>query len=170
MLSRGGDEMIEQGLGRGRRIGGVEYIARNQQGIGLLLLQSSEQPVKETTVFIFPGNPVQGVPQMPVGCMNQTHIYPYLIGLNLPIYKGFFQQVCQDIAAGKMVDRLRMSAIQSILTILFAAKIPLVQIMFSELICLLTFFPRQMTPPPLEISKVGLPLGFLRHLNLRATC
>ncbi|MNH16018.1 hypothetical protein D3C79_756440 [compost metagenome] len=67
------DEVVEPLLGFDRRIDGVEDVAGNQQGIGLAQLELAEQPIEKTGVFEIAFLAVQGLTQVPVGGVKQTH-------------------------------------------------------------------------------------------------
>ena len=67
------DEIVESFLGFDRWVDRVEDIACDQQGVGLAQLQLAQEPVEEAGMFEVALLAVQGLSQMPVGGVKQTH-------------------------------------------------------------------------------------------------
>ncbi len=57
----------------GRRIGGIEHVAGDQERVDFLGGDGVQQPVEETLVFVSTFVIVQGLAKMPVGSVKQTH-------------------------------------------------------------------------------------------------
>jgi hypothetical protein len=66
-------EAVQLLLRRRRRIGVVEDVAGDQQGVGPLADDGVEQPVQEALVFVVAFEIMQGLAEMPVGSVQQTH-------------------------------------------------------------------------------------------------
>jgi len=66
-----GQEGIPGLLGRGRRIRGVEHIARHQQRVDLVRLQGLQKPLQEARMLKITRIVPKGVPQMPVGGVQE---------------------------------------------------------------------------------------------------
>ena len=69
LLGSGAEKAEKHLFGLGRRIGMIEDIAGNEQDVGLLLRKRLPQPSKVVLKFCFAIIAVEGIAQMPIGCM-----------------------------------------------------------------------------------------------------
>jgi hypothetical protein len=61
------DKAVEESLCRGRRVGRIEDVAGNDEGIGAAVLNRIEEPGEKLPMFVLPGDAVQGMSEVPVG-------------------------------------------------------------------------------------------------------
>jgi hypothetical protein len=72
-------------LRRGRRVGGVEHVAGDQQRVRPFGHHGIEQPVEEALVFVAALEIVEGLAEMPVGGVQQPHEVDLFLDQSLTI-------------------------------------------------------------------------------------
>ena len=66
-------EVVEEFLRRGRGVCRVEHVARDEQGVGLFVLEGPHEPGQEVAVLAKPVVGVEGVAEVPVGSVQKFH-------------------------------------------------------------------------------------------------
>ena len=79
-LLGGSEKTVELLLGGGGRIGIIEDVAGDQQDINLFGCESVEQPVQKSLMLVIPLKVMQGLAEMPIRGMQQTHDRSLLVG------------------------------------------------------------------------------------------
>lgn len=72
-------ERVPEPLCLGRRVGRIEDIAGNEQGVDFLVGEDSAKPVEETQLLVIPRQIVEGVTEVPVGRMEDAHLRKRII-------------------------------------------------------------------------------------------
>ena len=72
-LVRGVDEVEEGALGLGTGVDGVEDVTGNEECVGAVFREKGEEVGKEGSVFVFAVEAVEGLAEVPVSGVEDTH-------------------------------------------------------------------------------------------------